>query len=136
MGVRSEHLPVNTTIIAWNPGPQIALELHILCYVDLAWRTLPWEAHSTVEARTKVRSSHQNQKKASGMVQTDPAIMGGAPVFRGTRIPVYTVADLIEQGTPIVEILEGYPSLTREMVEYAEIYATTHPRPGRPLTQP
>jgi uncharacterized protein (DUF433 family) len=70
------------------------------------------------------------------MVQTDPAIMGGTPVFRATRIPVYSVADMIEQGTPIVEILEGYPSLTRKMVEYAHIYATTHPRPGPPPIQP
>jgi hypothetical protein len=30
----------------------------------------------------------------------------------------------------------GYPSLTREMVEYAAIYATTHPRRGRPPAQP
>ena len=62
--------------------------------------------------------------------------MAGTPVFRGTRIPVYSVADMIEQGTLLVEILEGYPSLTREMVEYAEIYATTHPRPRRPPIQP
>jgi len=66
------------------------------------------------------------------MVHSDPAIMAGAPVFRGTRVPVYLIADMIEHGTPIAEILEGYPSLTREMVGYAGIYATTHPRRGRP----
>ena len=53
------------------------------------------------------------------MAQSDPETMAGAPVFRGTRIPVCLVADMIEQGTPIDEILEGYPALTREMVEYA-----------------
>ena len=62
--------------------------------------------------------------------------MSGAPVFRETRVPVYLVADMVEQGTPIDEILEGYPSLTGEMVEYAGIYATTHPRRGRPPIQP
>lgn len=65
------------------------------------------------------------------MVHSDPEIMAGALVFRGTRIPVYLIDDMIEQGTPIDEILEGYPSLTREMVEHANIYATLHPRPGR-----
>ena len=70
------------------------------------------------------------------MVHSDPAIMAGAPVFRGTRVPVYLIADMIEHGTPIAEILEGYPSLTREMVGYAGIYATTHPRRGRPPVQP
>jgi uncharacterized protein (DUF433 family) len=114
----------------------MALELHILRYVDLAWRTLPWEAHPIVEARGKVRSGRQNEKKASSIVQTDPAIMGGTPVFRGTRIPVYSVADMIEQGTTIEDILEGYPSLTREMVECAGICATAHPRRGRPPAPP
>ena len=78
----------------------------------------------------------QNLEKAGDMVQSDPEIMAGTPVFRGTRVPVYLVADMIEQGTRIEEILEGYPSLTREMVEYAGIYATTHPRRGRPPIQP
>ena len=53
------------------------------------------------------------------MVQSDPEIMASAPVFRGTRVPVCPIADMIEQGAPIDEILENYPSLTREMVEYA-----------------
>lgn len=78
----------------------------------------------------------RSSESASGVVQSDPEIMAGTPVFRGTRIPVYLVADMIEQGTPIKEILEGYPSLTREMVEYAGTYATTHPYRGRPPVQP
>ena len=39
-------------------------------------------------------------------------------MFRGTRVPVYLIADMIEQETPLDEILEGYPSLTRAMAEY------------------
>jgi uncharacterized protein (DUF433 family) len=62
--------------------------------------------------------------------------MAGTPVFRGTRIPVYLIADMFEKGASIQEILEGYPSLTGEMVEYAGIYATTHPRRGRPPVPP
>ncbi|MGB8888882.1 MAG: DUF433 domain-containing protein [Candidatus Korobacteraceae bacterium] len=87
-------------------------------------------------ARTKMSSRLENLEKASDMVQSDPDIMAGTPVFRGTRIPVYLVADMIEQGTLIDEILGGYPALTREMVEYAAIYASTHPRRGRPPIQP
>ena len=81
-------------------------------------------------------SKDQNPERTRTLVQSDPEIMAGAPVFRGTRIPVYLIADMIEQGTPIDEILDGYPSLTREMVEYAEIYATAHPPPGHPSIQP
>ena len=69
--------------------------------------------------------SHENSDKVANFVESNPAIMDGTPVFRGTRIPVHVVADMIEQGTPTVEILEGYPSLTREMVEYAGIFAAT-----------
>jgi uncharacterized protein (DUF433 family) len=87
-------------------------------------------------ARGKMSSKLQNLEKASGTVQADPEIMGGTPVFRGTRIPVYLVADMIEQGASIEEVLEGYPSLTREMAQYAGVYATTHPRRGRPPIQP
>jgi len=87
-------------------------------------------------ARSKMSSKLQNLEKAADIVQSDPEIMTGTPVFRGTRIPVYLVADMIEQGTPVNGILEGYPALTREMVEYAGIYANTHPRRGRPPIQP
>lgn len=87
-------------------------------------------------ARGKMSGRLQNLEKISGTVHSDPEIMAGIPVFRGTRIPVYLIADMVEQGTPVNEIIEGYPSLSREMVEYAEIYATTHPRRGRPPVQP
>ena len=78
----------------------------------------------------------QDGEAQSGMVCSDPDIMGGAPVFRGTRIPVQVVADMLQQGTPAEEILEGYPALSRELVEYAAVYAATHPRPGRSPVQP
>jgi uncharacterized protein (DUF433 family) len=90
----------------------------------------------TDETRRKMSSKDQNPEKTQILVQSDPEIMAGAPVFRGTRVPVYLIADMIEQGTPIDEILDGYPSLTREMVGYAEIYATAHPPPGRSAVQP
>ena len=42
--------------------------------------------------------------------------MGGAPVFRGTRVPVQTLLDYLEAGDTIDEFLEGFPSVTREQV--------------------
>ena len=70
----------------------------------------------TDETSRKVSSKDQNPERTRTLVQSDPEIMAGAPVFRGTRVPVYLIADMTEQGTPINEILDGYPSLTREMV--------------------
>ena len=87
-------------------------------------------------ARTKLCSKVKELERATGMIHSDPEIMGGTPVFRGTRIPVYLVADMTAQGTRIDEILEGYPSLTPEMLETARVYAATHPKRGRPPVQP
>jgi uncharacterized protein (DUF433 family) len=43
-------------------------------------------------------------------------VMGGAPVFCGTRVPVQTLLDYLEAGDSIDEFLEGFPSVTREQV--------------------
>jgi len=50
------------------------------------------------------------------VVSRDPEIMGGAPVFCGTRVPVQTLLDYLEAGESIDEFLEGFPSVTREQV--------------------
>ena len=43
-------------------------------------------------------------------------VMGGTPVFPGTRVPVQTLLDYIEGGETIDDFLEGFPSVTREQV--------------------
>jgi len=50
------------------------------------------------------------------VVSRDPEVMGGAPVFCGTRIPAQTLLDYLEAGESIDEFLEGFPSVTREQV--------------------
>ena len=62
----------------------------------------------------------------------DSKVRGGLPVIRGTRISVYEIADaLASDGLEIA--LEDFPALSREDVEAATLYATAHPRTGRPL---
>jgi uncharacterized protein (DUF433 family) len=46
----------------------------------------------------------------------DPEVMGGAPVFCGTRVPVQTLLDYLEAGDSIDQFLEGFPSVTRAQV--------------------
>jgi uncharacterized protein (DUF433 family) len=46
-------------------------------------------------------------------------IMHGNPVFRGTRIPVYEIVEELADGTTLAEILEGYPSLMPDQLQYA-----------------
>jgi uncharacterized protein (DUF433 family) len=43
-------------------------------------------------------------------------IMGGTPVFIGTRVPVQTLFDYLEAGESIDDFLDGFPTVTREQV--------------------
>ena len=45
-----------------------------------------------------------------------PDVMGGTPVFCGTRVPVQTLLDYLEAGDSIDEFLAGFPTVTREQV--------------------
>jgi uncharacterized protein (DUF433 family) len=47
-------------------------------------------------------------------IHSDPEIMGGTPVFVGTRVPVQTLLDYLEAGDPLDEFLEDFPSVSRE----------------------
>jgi uncharacterized protein (DUF433 family) len=59
------------------------------------------------------------------IIARDPEIMGGTPVFAGTRVPVQTLLDYIEAGDTIDDFLLGFPSVTREhVVAFLERAAT------------
>ena len=49
-------------------------------------------------------------------ISSDPNVLGGTPVFAGTRVPVQTLLDYLEAGESIDDFLEGFPSVTREQV--------------------
>jgi len=49
------------------------------------------------------------------LIVIDPDILGGTPVFRGTRVPVQTLFDYLERDYTLGEFLECFPSVTREM---------------------
>jgi len=87
-------------------------------------------------ARKDVKREVRRLRKVEQMVVSDPEIMGGAPVFRGTRIPVDLVATMSAEGASVEEILEGYPALSREQVELAPLYVAAFPRRGRPARRP
>jgi uncharacterized protein (DUF433 family) len=69
---------------------------------------------------------------ARQLVIEDPGILGGTPVIRNTRIPVYDVAASISAGLPAERILAAYPGLTAEDIELASLYAQANPQRGRP----
>ena len=52
----------------------------------------------------------------SRVIVSDPSIMSGTPVFRGTRVPMQTLIDYLEAGHSIADFLEGFPTVTRKQV--------------------
>lgn len=52
----------------------------------------------------------------AGIVHSDPEIMGGTPVFVGTRVPVASLFDHLKAGDSIEVFLDGFPSVKREQV--------------------
>ncbi|WP_052050442.1 DUF433 domain-containing protein [Leptolyngbya sp. KIOST-1] len=48
------------------------------------------------------------------VIHSDPDILGGTPVFVGTRVPVKTLLDYLEAGDPLDEFLNHFPSVQRE----------------------
>ena len=88
------------------------------------------------EPRRELATSIRELRRARQLVISDPEIMGGEPVFRGTRVQVHLIATLIGQGSTESDLLEGYPRLTGEMLRIAPIYAAAYPLRGRPRAQP
>jgi uncharacterized protein (DUF433 family) len=96
---------------------------------------LAQDAFLTIDLGTfwkDVEESLDRLHAARTMVVSDPEILSGTPVIRGTRVPVYNVAASVASDIPINRILSAYPSLQREHVELATMYAEANPQRGRP----
>lgn len=53
---------------------------------------------------------------AATVVHSDPEILGGTPVFQGTRVPFRNLIDYLERGHTVEEFLDAFPSVTRDQV--------------------
>jgi uncharacterized protein (DUF433 family) len=84
------------------------------------------------EFATGADDRHAKLAESRKMVGEDPHILGGAPVIRGTRIPVYDVAASVAAGQPRGRIRSAYPGLDDRAIELATIYAAATPPRGRP----
>ena len=109
--------------LAERPGNVVALEGGLL-KIDLR------------EPRRALARSLRDLRQARRLVVSDPEVLGGEPVFRGTRVPVHMIADLVSQGSVEIELQDDYPRLTSEMIRLAPVYAAAYPPRGRPRKQP
>jgi len=57
-------------------------------------------------------------------IEINPKILQGKPVFKGTRIPLYVVLDLLEEGATVKKIIKFYPDLTAEDIRAAMRFAS------------
>lgn len=68
------------------------------------------------------------------VVHSDPDILGGIPVFSGTRVPIKTLLDYLEAGDPLEVFLDHFPSVSREKaiaaLELAKEMLTAYANPG------
>jgi uncharacterized protein (DUF433 family) len=70
-------------------------------------------------------------KKGLARIVSDKKILRGEPVFRGTRLSVRHIGGMRLNGEPTHRILEDYPDLSAEDVEFAALYTTANPASGR-----
>jgi uncharacterized protein (DUF433 family) len=61
----------------------------------------------------------------SERIEVNPRILGGKPVIRGTRVPVYLILELLSAGYDFKRILRSYPTLKEKDIKAAVEYATT-----------
>ena len=80
--------------------------------------TVPWE---TVLAESLARVPHGDQLKR--LIESDPAVMLGKPVIRGTRITVELILRKLGAGETMEQIIESHPRLTSEQIQAALAHA-------------
>ena len=69
------------------------------------------------------------------VIESDPEVLGGAPVFAGTRVPIKNLLDYLAAGDPLDRFLEHFPTVTREQavaaLEIAKDLLASRARPAR-----
>ena len=83
----------------------------------------------------RVYTGATSMTRLSDIVHSDPDILGGTPVFRGTRVPVKNLIDYLSGGDTLDEFLDDFPSVSREQavaaLELARDLLTAGARPPR-----
>jgi uncharacterized protein (DUF433 family) len=85
-------------------------------YCEVAGLLLPNQLMPEVSGLSAGRGIVRFKKvTASDLVTTNSNILGGTPVFKGTRVPIRLMFEYLERGYSLEEFLECFPSVTREM---------------------
>ena len=74
-------------------------------------------------------------RDAARYIAADPGILSGTPCVKGTRVPAYSIADMVANGDSAREIIGAYPYLTEGQVHAAVAYTRAFPRQARPVLE-
>ena len=66
-----------------------------------------------IDASWNARCMMCDMKVSDSVVQVDPEILGGTPVFRGTRVPVKNLLDYLAAGDTLTQFLDDFPTVKR-----------------------
>jgi uncharacterized protein (DUF433 family) len=106
-----------------NRSPQPAEELELSPALRIAMTDYASEVAARAAEYARLRDKY---------VEVDARKLGGTPVIRDTRMPVRTLAELVESGESHDVLREDYPHIPQEAYDVAVIWARGNPRRGRP----
>ncbi len=69
-----------------------------------------------LQGRLSAKLQRMKVEQLKGIVHADPDIMGGTPVFVGTRVPLQNLIDYLEGGESIEDFLDAFPTVQRDQV--------------------
>lgn len=129
---RRQVLEELTQRVSHLPDPAEVMTLHSLPD-DVNWRVFRTGVDIDVGPFvTQAFARARAVDDADALVSADPEIMGGAPCFTGTRVPIDTVLASLDRGIDKTELCESFRFLTDTHLNAARVYAAVHPRRGRP----
>jgi uncharacterized protein (DUF433 family) len=102
------------------PVRRLALGREVKALARRLWqrkRALP--AGVVIEVHPEYLSGEPQPERTMAepsVIHSDPEILGGTPVFVGTRVPLKNLIDYLEGGHPLDEFLDDFPTVTREQV--------------------
>lgn len=88
-----------------------------------------------VELVTELRDRKARFDAWKSRLVTSPEILGGEPVFPNSRLAVRQIGGMLRRGASRQEVLEDYPYLTAEDLEFAPLFVMAYPKMGRPSAQ-
>jgi uncharacterized protein (DUF433 family) len=100
---------------------------------DLVYRSGDMQVSVECAAfRRKVARNLSAFRWGKRRIVSNPDVLGGEPVFRGTRIPLQHVASLFRKGVSEKEIAEDFSALSPRDLAYAQLFSRFSEKPGRP----